>query len=131
MARALAVSALPGYKRGPTRNRSVAHGWHRVYLPWRVRCLLGQRHRYCPGPALRHLRANRRALQVTTQEGLLGVSVDWDDAAGASEYWVRWRVAASSDLSATSGTVTFPANSAAGATQSITITATDDSREPP
>ena len=31
-----------------------------------------------------------------------------------------------SDLSATSGTVTFAANSAAGATQSITITATDD-----
>ena len=30
------------------------------------------------------------------------------------------------DLSATSGTVTFAANSAAGATQSITITATDD-----
>ena len=30
------------------------------------------------------------------------------------------------DLSATSGTVTFPANSTAGATQSITITATDD-----
>ena len=31
-----------------------------------------------------------------------------------------------SDLSATSGTVTFAAGSAAGATQSITITATDD-----
>ena len=31
-----------------------------------------------------------------------------------------------SDLSATSGTVTFAANSAAGATQTITITATDD-----
>ena len=30
------------------------------------------------------------------------------------------------DLSATSGTVTFAANSAAGATQTITITATDD-----
>ena len=30
------------------------------------------------------------------------------------------------DLSVTSGTVTFAANSAAGATQSITITATDD-----
>ena len=34
--------------------------------------------------------------------------------------------AADSDLSATSGTVTFAANSAAGATQTITITATDD-----
>ena len=31
-----------------------------------------------------------------------------------------------SDLSATSGTVTFEANSAAGATQNITITATND-----
>ena len=31
-----------------------------------------------------------------------------------------------SDLAATSGTVTFAANSAAGATESITITATDD-----
>ena len=34
--------------------------------------------------------------------------------------------AESSDLGSTSGTVTFAANSAAGATQSITITATDD-----
>ena len=34
--------------------------------------------------------------------------------------------AEAADLSATSGTVTFPANSSAGATQSITITATDD-----
>ena len=34
--------------------------------------------------------------------------------------------AVGADLSATSGTVTFAANSAAGATQSITITATDD-----
>ena len=36
-------------------------------------------------------------------------------------------VAEGSDLSATSGTVTFAANSAAGATQTVTITATDDS----
>ena len=35
------------------------------------------------------------------------------------------------DLSATSGTVTFPANSTAGATQSITITATDDALSEP
>ena len=34
--------------------------------------------------------------------------------------------AEAADLGATSGTVTFPANSAAGATQDITITATDD-----
>ena len=34
--------------------------------------------------------------------------------------------AVGADLGSTSGTVTFAANSAAGATQSITITATDD-----
>ena len=50
----------------------------------------------------------------------------------AAEVKVAWSAplgndsAEGSDLSATSGTVTFAANSAAGATQSITITATDD-----
>ena len=51
----------------------------------------------------------------------------------AAEVQVAWSAplgtdaAVGSDLSATSGTVTFAANSAAGATQTITITATDDS----
>ena len=50
----------------------------------------------------------------------------------AAEVQVAWTAplgtdaAEGSDLGATSGTVTFAANSAAGATQSITITATDD-----
>ena len=50
----------------------------------------------------------------------------------AKEVTVAWSAplpadaAEGADLSATSGTVTFAANSAAGATQSITITATDD-----
>ena len=50
----------------------------------------------------------------------------------AAEVTVAWSAplatdaAESSDLSATSGTVTFPANSSAGATQTITITASDD-----
>ena len=30
-------------------------------------------------------------LQVSAQSGSLSVSVDWDDAAGADSYWVRWR----------------------------------------
>ena len=53
-------------------------------------------------------------------------------AAVAAEVQVAWSAplgtdtASGSDLSATSGTVTFAAGSAAGATQSITITATDD-----
>ena len=53
-------------------------------------------------------------------------------AAAAAEMQVGWSApldtdaAEGSDLSATSGTVTFAANSAAGATQDITITATDD-----
>jgi len=32
-------------------------------------------------------------LPVTTESGLLEVSVDWDDVAGATDYLVRWRVA--------------------------------------
>ena len=50
----------------------------------------------------------------------------------AAEVKVAWSTplgtdaAEAADLSATSGTVTFAANSAAGATQSITITASDD-----
>ena len=50
----------------------------------------------------------------------------------AAQVQVAWSAplssdaAEGSDLSTTSGTVTFPANSAAGATQTITITATDD-----
>ena len=50
----------------------------------------------------------------------------------AAEVQVAWSAplstdaAEGADLSATSGTVTFPADSAAGATQSITITAADD-----
>ena len=50
----------------------------------------------------------------------------------AAEVQVAWNAplgtdaAEGADLSATSGTVTFPANSAAGATQSITIAVTDD-----
>ena len=53
-------------------------------------------------------------------------------AAVSKEVQVAWSAplgtdaAEGSDLSATSGTVTFAANSAAGATQSITITAADD-----
>ena len=53
-------------------------------------------------------------------------------AAIAKEVQVAWSApltadaAEAADLGATSGTVTFAANSAAGATQSITITATDD-----
>ena len=53
-------------------------------------------------------------------------------AAVAAEVKVAWSApkgsdaAVGSDLSATSGTVTFAAGSAAGATQTITITATDD-----
>ena len=53
-------------------------------------------------------------------------------AAVAAQVQVAWSAplgtdaAGSADLSATSGTVTFAANSAAGATQTITITATDD-----
>ena len=53
-------------------------------------------------------------------------------AAVSKEVTVAWSAplgtdaAEGADLSATSGTVTFPANSAAGATQSITITAADD-----
>ncbi len=50
----------------------------------------------------------------------------------AAEVAVAWSApldtdaADAADLSATSGTVTFPANSAAGSTRTITITATDD-----
>ena len=47
------------------------------------------------------------------------VTVAWSAISGTDS-------AVAADLSATSGTVTFPANSAAGATRSITITATDD-----
>ena len=47
------------------------------------------------------------------------VTVAWSAPLGTD-------AAEGSDLSATSGTVTFAANSAAGATQTITITATDD-----
>ena len=47
------------------------------------------------------------------------VTVAWSAPLGTD-------AAEGADLSATSGTVTFAANSAAGATQSITITATDD-----
>ena len=53
-------------------------------------------------------------------------------AAVSKEVTVAWTAplgtdsAEEADLSATSGTVTFAANSTAGATQSITITATDD-----
>ena len=32
-------------------------------------------------------------LQVDTQPGSLGVSVGWDGVSGATQYWVRWRVA--------------------------------------
>ena len=53
-------------------------------------------------------------------------------AAVAAQVQVAWSAplgtdaAASADLGSTSGTVTFAANSAAGATQTITIAATDD-----
>ncbi|MCY4511664.1 MAG: SwmB domain-containing protein [Acidobacteria bacterium] len=30
-------------------------------------------------------------LSVTTEPGLLTVNLDWDDVAGAAEYWLRWR----------------------------------------
>ncbi len=32
-------------------------------------------------------------LEADTTEGSLDVDVDWDDVAGAADYWVRWRVA--------------------------------------
>ena len=57
---------------------------------------------------------------VTLSEAVASqVQVAWSAPSGSD-------AAEGSDLSATSGTVTFPANSAAGATQTITITATDD-----
>ena len=36
-------------------------------------------------------------LSVDTEQGSLSVSVDWDDVAGADDYLVRWRIAASDD----------------------------------
>ena len=55
----------------------------------------------------------------------------------AAEVTVAWTAplgtdaAEAADLGATSGTVTFPANAAAGATQTINITATDDQLSEP
>ena len=37
--------------------------------------------------------AKPTGLQVDTQHGSLGVSVGWDEVSGATQYWVRWRVA--------------------------------------
>lgn len=37
--------------------------------------------------------ARPAGLRVATEQGSLGVSLDWDDVAGAARYWVRWRMA--------------------------------------
>ena len=69
---------------------------------------------------------------LNVSEGLDATFTVTLSAAVAAEVQVAWSAplaadaAESSDLSATSGTVTFAANSAAGATQSITIGAEDD-----
>ena len=69
---------------------------------------------------------------ASVSEGSNAVFTVTLSAAIAKEVQVAWSAplgtdaAVGADLSATSGTVTFAANSAAGATQDITITATDD-----
>ena len=72
------------------------------------------------GPAAEITEGSDATFTVTLSKSVeADVQVAWSAPLGTDS-------AEGSDLSATSGTVTFAANSAAGATQSITITATDD-----
>ena len=72
------------------------------------------------GPSANVSEGNNAVFTVTLSQAVdAEVQVAWSAPLAAD-------AAESADLSATSGTVTFAANSAAGATQSITITATDD-----
>ena len=70
------------------------------------------------GPSGDVAEGSSASFTVTLSKSLgADVTVAWVAAAGTAE---------SSDYSATAGTVTFPANSAAGATQTITIPVADD-----
>ena len=72
------------------------------------------------GPSANVSEGGNASFTVTLSEAVAAqVQVAWSAPLGTD-------AAESSDLSATSGTVTFAANSAAGATQSITIAVTDD-----
>ena len=72
------------------------------------------------GPSAAVAEGSEASFTVTLSKSVAAeVSVGWSAPLGTD-------AAAGSDLSATSGTVTFAANSAAGATRTITITATDD-----
>ena len=72
------------------------------------------------GPASAVAEGSDASFTVTLSQAVAAqVQVAWSAPLGTD-------AAEGSDLSATSGTVTFAANSAAGATQTITITATDD-----
>ena len=72
------------------------------------------------GPASNVAEGSNAVFTVTLSKAVAAdVTVAWSAPLGTD-------AAEAADLSATSGTVTFAANSAAGATQSITITATDD-----
>ena len=72
------------------------------------------------GPSTNVAEGSNAVFTVTLSKAVAAdVTVSWSAPLGTD-------AAEGADLSATSGTVTFSANSAAGATQSITITATDD-----
>ena len=72
------------------------------------------------GPASAVAEGSDASFTVTLSKAVAAqVQVAWSAPLGTD-------AAEGADLSATSGTVTFAANSAAGATQTITITATDD-----
>ena len=72
------------------------------------------------GPASEVAEGANAVFTVTLSEAISkAVTVAWSAPLGTD-------AAEGSDLSATSGTVTFAAGSAAGATQDVTITATDD-----
>ena len=72
------------------------------------------------GPSASVSEGSDASFTVTLSKAVAAeVQVAWSAPLGAD-------AAEGADLSATSGTVTFAANSAAGATQTITITATDD-----
>ena len=77
------------------------------------------------GPSASVAEGSASAFTVTLSKSVAAdVTVAWTAPLGTD-------AAAGADLGATSGTVTFPANSAAGATQTISITATDDERSEP
>ena len=46
-------------------------------------------------------------LSISARPGSLDVSLDWDDVAGAANYWVRWRVSGP-DVSLNEGIVVLP-----------------------